>query len=582
MRGSVKTALISTAFGFLGALLAGGAAVAAGFLACPQANGTSIFFGKYTIAPNEFLQADTFAGGIRGSANVGPKTPSYLTLGTDATLTNERVLTPGAALTGTDGGAGGTYGLDVATGGVTYSKIQNVSATDKVLGRATAGAGVVEEIACTGAGRALIDDADASAQRTTLGLGTLATQSGTFSGTSSGTNTGDQTITLTGDVTGSGTGSFAATIANDAVTYAKMQNVSATSRIHGRKTAGAGDVEECTISEVLDFIGSAAQGDILYRGSSTWSRLAAGTSGDFLKTLGAGANPVWATTPHLYGGQIDVYTSSGTWTKPTWAQSVRIYMMGAGGGGGSGRRGAAGTTRGGGGGGASGSMTVVEIVASDLPATVSYTVGIGGTGGTAITVNGTDGNPGVAGSDTYIGSGFATYQAGATGGAAGGGGTGSAGTAGVTASQYGNWFGRDGGAGSLGGAAGAGGRSFDPATSNCGGGGGGGGGIGGTDVLGSAGAGGDGALSAISPAGGAAGISAGQNGNPGTDVTLLNTVRGGGGGGGGMGSKTTAAGTGGAGGKWGGGGAGGGASLNGFNSGAGGAGASGIIIFISQ
>jgi len=44
------------------------------------------------------------------------------------------------------------------------------------------------------------------------GLGTLATQSGTFSGTSSGTNTGDQTITLTGDVTGSGTGSFAATV----------------------------------------------------------------------------------------------------------------------------------------------------------------------------------------------------------------------------------------------------------------------------------------------------------------------------------------------------------------------------------
>ncbi len=66
----------------------------------------------------------------------------------------------------------------------------------------------------TAIGSALATAVDAASARTTLGLGTLATQNGTFSGTSSGTNTGDQTITLTGDVTGSGTGSFAATLAN--------------------------------------------------------------------------------------------------------------------------------------------------------------------------------------------------------------------------------------------------------------------------------------------------------------------------------------------------------------------------------
>ena len=37
------------------------------------------------------------------------------------------------------------------------------------------------------------------------------------------------------------------------------------------------------------------QGDILYRDGSGLARLGAGTSGQFLKTQGAGANPVWAT-----------------------------------------------------------------------------------------------------------------------------------------------------------------------------------------------------------------------------------------------------------------------------------------------
>jgi len=89
-----------------------------------------------------------------------------------------------------------------------------------------------------------------------------------------------------------GTTIATAEITDDAVTYAKLQNVSATSRMLGRKTASAGDAEELTLSEALDFIGSAASGDILYRGASTWSRLAKGSDGQVL-TLASGF-PSWA------------------------------------------------------------------------------------------------------------------------------------------------------------------------------------------------------------------------------------------------------------------------------------------------
>ena len=56
----------------------------------------------------------------------------------------------------------------IADDAVTYAKIQNVSATDKLLGRATAGAGDVEEIACTPFARTVLDDADAVTARATL------------------------------------------------------------------------------------------------------------------------------------------------------------------------------------------------------------------------------------------------------------------------------------------------------------------------------------------------------------------------------------------------------------------------------
>jgi hypothetical protein len=56
---------------------------------------------------------------------------------------------------------------------------------------------------------------------------------------------------LTGDVTSS---NRATTIANDAVTYAKMQNVSATNVVLGRDSAGAGVVEEISAASLREII----------------------------------------------------------------------------------------------------------------------------------------------------------------------------------------------------------------------------------------------------------------------------------------------------------------------------------------
>ncbi len=118
----------------------------------------------------------------------------------------------------------------------------------------------------TAAGAALLDDAAASDQRTTLGLGALATLATV--GTSQ--------------------------IDNDAVTYAKMQNISAQYRLLGRVSSGAGNTEELTLSQALDFGSSPANGDILIRSGGAWVRLGLGASGYVLTSNGT--IPAWAAS----------------------------------------------------------------------------------------------------------------------------------------------------------------------------------------------------------------------------------------------------------------------------------------------
>lgn len=78
---------------------------------------------------------------------------------------------------------------------------------DKLLGRASSGTGPVEEITCTAAGRALLDDADAGAQRTTLGLGSIATQAANNVNITGGSISGI-TLTALGSINGGPLGGF--------------------------------------------------------------------------------------------------------------------------------------------------------------------------------------------------------------------------------------------------------------------------------------------------------------------------------------------------------------------------------------
>lgn len=95
----------------------------------------------------------------------------------------------------------------------------------------------------------------------------------------------------------------------------------------------------------------------------------------------------------------DVYTSSGTWSKPSGVTFVQVQLWGAGGGGGSG---AIGTSANAGGGGGGAGSNIYTFPASTVPNSVTVTIGAGGSGGAAQTAG--SGAAGSAGGNTTFGS----------------------------------------------------------------------------------------------------------------------------------------------------------------------------------
>ncbi len=144
-------------------------------------------------------------------------------------------------------GTGATWTID--NDAVTYAKMQNVSAASRILGRGSAaGLGDVQE----------------------LTVGSTLAISGTVLGVAS---SGISATELASNAV------TTAKINNDAVTYAKIQNVSTTSRLLGRASAGAGDVEEIIIGSGLSLTGTTLSSSISYSENSLATETLIASSG---------------------------------------------------------------------------------------------------------------------------------------------------------------------------------------------------------------------------------------------------------------------------------------------------------------
>lgn len=176
-------------------------------------------------------------------------------------------------------------------------------------------------------------NSDSTAAQTIAGTANISVSTGSGTHTVTGTllapkanpvftGTIGTPLTVSSNVKTDGSGN----LTTGTVTNADLAGSIAASKLVGTDIATVGTVTSGTwngtaIGATYGGTGqtTATQGDILYSSASnTWSKLAAGTSGQFLKTQGAGANPTWASVSPSFPLLSD---ASGTVSAPDYSFS---------------------------------------------------------------------------------------------------------------------------------------------------------------------------------------------------------------------------------------------------------------------